>query len=125
MRAALLAVLLVGCSAQKPERLSVDVFAEDTVPVRFSLTVTGTLQMRVNAERSFAQPDRSLVFETPAQLFVYKGDGTALVRALDGTQRFTVQLSGDSTERAAAAGSAFVLTRAKGASTLRIAPQPP
>ena len=120
-------MLLVGCSAPKPERLSVDVFAEDTVPVKFSLTVTGTLQMRVNAERSVVQADRSLVFETPAQLFVYKGDGSSLLRALDSTQRFTVQLGGgsDSAGRAEAVGSAVVITRARGASALRIAPQHP
>ena len=119
--------MLVACSAQRPEQLTVDVFAEDTVPVRFTLTITGGLQMRVNAEKAFVRPDKSLVFETPTTLYVDRGDGASLLRALDSTQRLVVQpggLPGDSAERAAVVAPVVSITRAKGSSELRFSPQP-
>jgi hypothetical protein len=128
VRRALLAIALVACSNPKPEQRSVDVFAEDTVSVRFTITTSGTLQMRVNAEGYFVRPDRSIVFVTPATLFATRGAGTSILTALDSTQRLAVQprgVSPDSAERAAVVGRVVRVTRAEQGSGLAIEPAKP
>jgi alpha-D-ribose 1-methylphosphonate 5-triphosphate synthase subunit PhnL len=111
----LVALILTGCSmSSRTEQLGVEVFAEDTIPVRFGVTMSGGIEMRVNAERAFQQADRSLVFETPATLLVSRGSGEAIVTVLDENQRIAVQPLGipaDSIERAAVVGRAVQITR--------------
>jgi hypothetical protein len=118
------ALAVAACSSSPPERLGVEVFAEDTAPVRFVLTMSGGIELRVDAERAFQQPDQSLVFETPATLVVSKGSGEALVTALDATQRVAVQplgISPSSTERSAVVGRSVQITRPRDAPRLDLA----
>jgi hypothetical protein len=107
---------VAACSGpSRQEALGVEVFSEDTLPVRFSITMSGGLELRVEAERAFRQGESSLVFETPAKLFVARGSGESTVSSLDENRRLIVQPSGvsaDSAEGAAVAGSAIQITRA-------------
>jgi hypothetical protein len=111
----LLAVLGAACSMPSgEEQLGVEVFSEDTIPVRFSITMSGGIELRVDAERAFRQGESALVFETPAKLLVARGSGQSTIAALDEKRRLIVQPIGvpaDSAERAAVVGSAVQLTR--------------
>jgi hypothetical protein len=116
---------MAACATpSRPDKLGVEVFADDTVPVRFGLTMSGGIELRVNAERAFQQADQSLVFETPATLTVFRGSGEALVTVLDERQRIAVQPLGipqDSAEQAAVVGRAVKVTRLPDASRLGLA----
>lgn len=127
MRLALLVAFVLTACSTPPQagQLGVDIFAVDTIPVRFTVTMSGTLQMRVSAEKSYMRPDKSVVFETPATLVVYKGAGTSLVSAVDTGQRLAVQplgVSPDSIERmdAAVVAAAVQITHLKDAARLGI-----
>jgi hypothetical protein len=114
-RRLLLAILVAGCSLpSRQEQLGVEVFSVDTIPVHFSLTMSGGIELRVDAERAFRQGESSLVFETPARLYVARGSGQSTIAALERDRRLVVQpigVSADSAERAAVVGSAVQITR--------------
>lgn len=121
----LLALLIAGCStSSRPEPLGVEVFADDTIPVRFGVTMSGGIELRVNAERAFQQADRSLVFETPATLTVVRGSGEAILTVLDDHRRIAVQPLGvpqDSAGHAAVEGRTVQITRHPDAPRLGLA----
>lgn len=110
----LLALLMLTACTSAPTRVGVEVFAEDTLPVLFTVTMLGPLEIGVEADRSWIQPDKSLLFQTPATLIVQAGEGSALISPVKGDQRIAVQplgVSPDSAERAAVVGNAVKITR--------------
>jgi hypothetical protein len=60
------------------------VFADDTLPVIFTVELTGSLVMGARSDNPQMRPDKSLVLTTPAQLVVQKGEGSATITALKG-----------------------------------------
>jgi hypothetical protein len=77
------AVLTVACEGRPPE-FGVSVFADDTLPVIFTVELTGTLVMGLRSDGFRMRPDKSLVMTTPAQLIINKGAGTATITSLRG-----------------------------------------
>jgi len=77
------AVLTAACDPRPPE-FGVSVFADDTLPVVFSVDLTGSLVMGVRSDNLQMRPDKSLLLTTPAQLVVQKGEGSATITALKG-----------------------------------------
>ena len=77
------AVLTAACDPRPPE-FGVSVFADDTLPVIFTVELTGSLVMGARSDNPQMRPDKSLVLTTPAQLVVQKGEGSATITALKG-----------------------------------------
>jgi len=78
-----------GCN-ERPVEYGVSVFSTDTLPVVFTLTLTGSLALGMRSEGFRMQPDKSLVLRTPAELVVSRGDGTARIMTVSGN-RIAVQ----------------------------------
>jgi hypothetical protein len=85
----LVAALSSACDRRQAE-YGVSVFSTDTLPVSFTLTVTGTLALGMRSEGFQVQPDKSLLLSTPAELVVTRGDGTARIVVVKGA-RIAVQ----------------------------------
>jgi hypothetical protein len=77
------AVLTAACDPRPPE-FGVSVFADDTLPVVFTVELTGSLLMGARSDNPQMRPDKSLLLTTPAQLVVQKGEGSATITALKG-----------------------------------------
>jgi hypothetical protein len=88
-----------------------------------TLAQTGTLQLAVNAAELFVQPDKTVIFKTPATLVIQKGQGSSLISSRPRHGRMAVQpigISPDSAERAAIVGTAVKLTRLGTESRVRL-----
>jgi len=97
-------LLLAACTPEpaQPE-FGVDVFANDTVPTKFVVTLSGNLSMAVRSNQLYMRPDQSLVLETPGSLIIQRGSGSAVIAAFDSTQQIAVMPLGtspDSTDNA-------------------------
>jgi hypothetical protein len=109
----LVAALTAACQERLPE-FGADVFASDTLPVSFTMSLTGSLAIGIRAEGFRMQPDKSLIVSAPAQLIVQRGEGTATITSLSGG-RLAVQPLGlppGSPDSLAAEGRVVTLTRA-------------
>lgn len=116
-------VTACGTPPAPPQTLAVEVFADDTIPVLFTLEQRGSIQVGVSAAETLVQPDQSILFRTPAVLTVRKGDGSSAIR-VRGAGRVAVQPAGvspDSAERVAIVGSEVRLVRAPNAPRVDIA----
>lgn len=112
LTAAPLAVAL-ACSEPRAEQ-GVDVFSADTLPVRFTVSMTGDLAVSLRFGSVAMRPDRSLILETPGSLVIRKGAGTATVTSLDSTRRLALQPLGtppDSVDVVGVVGSKVRMTR--------------
>jgi hypothetical protein len=107
------AIFLNACEGRPPE-YGVNVFSADTIPVAFTMTLTGSLALSMRSEGIKMQPDKSLVLETPAQLMWARGDGTARLESV-GRGRLAVQpvgIGADSpSDTAVVEGSVVMLVR--------------
>ncbi len=110
----LLATALCAACEQRPPEFGVSVFAMDTLPVRFRLSVTGSLVLGVRSTSIQALPDRSLVILTPSELVIQRGEGTATITALRGDSVAVQPLGvfGDSAELASVQGTVVRFARA-------------
>jgi hypothetical protein len=102
---------LAACEGRKPE-YGVAVFSTDTMPVVFTLTVTGNLALSMRSDGFQTQPDKSLLLTTPAQLTVARSDGTARIQTVRGAG-LAVQPIGfppDSADTTTVEGRVVVLT---------------
>lgn len=77
------AALLAACNERPPE-YGVSVFSTDTLPVVFTLSLTGSLALGMRSEGFKMRPDKSLVLTTPAELIWSRGDGTARIETVRG-----------------------------------------
>ncbi len=77
------AASLWACKS-RPVEYGVSVFSTDTIPVEFTVTVTGSLGLGLRADGFQMRPDKSLVLATPAQMLVSSGDGTARIESIKG-----------------------------------------
>jgi hypothetical protein len=113
----LLALALIACGAppaQAPVPYGVEIFAEDTVVARLTVTVTGDLQVTVRGDEFQVLPDRSFRVATPATLTLSRGVGTATITSVDSITRLAVVRAGtpqDSVDAATVAGTVVKLTR--------------
>lgn len=109
----LLALATAGCQPEPAREIGVDVFSNDTIPVKFVVTLTGTLSMALRANNFYLRPDKSLVLETPGSLILKTGAGTALIESFDTTTTIAVEPIGTPPDSADAAivGRAVKLTR--------------
>ena len=108
----LFAGLTSACEGRKPE-YGVSVFSTDTLPVTFTVTLTGSLALGLRSEGFHMRPDKSLVLTTPAELVVQRGDGTARIESLQGG-RLAVQplgVSADSADTSAVEGRVVMLVK--------------
>jgi hypothetical protein len=108
-----LVLTLAACMREAPREVGVDVFSNDTIPVKFVVTLSGSLAMALRANNFYLQPDKSLVMETPGSLIVRTGAGTALIKSYDSSRRIAVEPIGtppDSTD-AAIVGTVVKVTR--------------
>jgi hypothetical protein len=120
------AALLAACRSRPPE-FGVSVFADDTVAVAFTVSLTGSLVMGLRAESFKMRPDKSLQMSTPAELIVQSGEGTALIESLDGG-RLAVQPLGlhpDSGGTSSAEGRVITLARVGEARTVKLSVEKP
>lgn len=60
----------------------VAVFSTDTIPVMFTVTLTGSLGLSLRSEGFQMRPDKSLVLTTPAQMTVARAGGTARIESM-------------------------------------------
>lgn len=103
--AATAAAALAACEPRPPE-FGVSVFADDTVTVAFTVSLSGSLVMGLRSDVYQMRPDKSLLMTTPAELIIQRGAGTAVIKSLRGG-RLVVQPLGagpDSTATASAEG---------------------
>jgi len=111
----LIAVVLFACNAPGPPReYGVEIFAQDTVTARLTVSVTGTLQVNVRGENFSVLPDRSFSVGTPASLVIRGGVGTATVTSVDSTQKLAVVPAGtppDSTDARTVSGTKLYISR--------------
>ena len=113
-RSALLALTVaVAACTRETREVGVDVFANDTIPVKFVVTLTGSLAMALRANNFYLRPDKSLVLETPASLIVRTGEGTAMVASFDSTKKIAIAPIGTAPDSADAAvvGTVVKVTR--------------
>lgn len=78
------AALLASACEGRPVAYGVSVFSTDTVPVAFTITVTGSLALGLRADGFQMQPDKSVILTTPAQMLVQEGDGTVRIESARG-----------------------------------------
>jgi len=91
MRRFLALAMLAACTPERPPpEFGVDVFSNDTTPVKFVVALDGNLSLAIRSNSLYMQRDRSLVIETPASLIVQSGVGTGRIAAYDSTQRIVV-----------------------------------
>lgn len=112
----LLLVAAAFCAAceERPPEFGVSVFADDTLPAIFTVSITGSLGIGLRSEAYQMQPDSSLIMTTPAQLIIQLGAGTAIITSLHGG-RLAVQpigVSADSAELVTVEGTVVKLVRA-------------
>ena len=108
----LAALLSAGCD-KRPREYGVSVFSTDTLPVTFTVTLTGSLALGLRSEGFQMQPDKSLLLKTPAEMVVQRGDGTARIVAVSGG-RLAVQplgVSADSADTATVEGHVVMLAK--------------
>lgn len=110
-------LVLVGVSlasaCDRPPEYGVSVFSTDTLPVTFTMTLTGTLSLGLRSDGFKSMPDKSLQLTTPAQLVYNRGDGTARIVSVSGA-RLAVQPLGpmDSTaDTATVEGHVVLMTK--------------
>lgn len=109
---ALLGAVALAC-AERPPEFGVSVFAADTLPVVFTVSLSGPLVMGLRSQSFQMRPDKSLMMSTPAELIIQSGDGTALITSLSGG-RLVVQPLGvnpDSADTSSAVGLSVKLLR--------------
>jgi len=84
----------------------------DTAHARFTVTVTGTLQLGIRSAIVAMQRDSSLLLATPADLVVSKGLGSVVITAADsGLQLAITPLDSADARTATARGHAVRMTR--------------
>jgi hypothetical protein len=83
------AAMLTACN-ERPAEYGVSVFSTDTLPVTFTVTLTGSLALGLRSENFRMLKDKSLVLSTPAEMVVQRGDGTARIVSTKG-QSLAVQ----------------------------------
>jgi hypothetical protein len=108
--------------------VGVDVFSNDTLPARFTMEVTGNLQMNLRMSRAIPRPDHTLIFETPGSMVVQKGAGTATITSIDSLRRIAVQPIGtpiDSTETMGVVGRVVKIERKGEEKRVKISVQRP
>ena len=107
------AILGAACEGRRPE-FGVSVFANDTIPVLFTLELTGGLSMGIRAQAFDPGPNKSLIMTTPAQLTVQSGEGTATITSQKGGALIVQPLGvmPDSGDTSSVLGSVVKLTRA-------------
>jgi hypothetical protein len=111
-RLALLLLCATACSKPQPN-IGIDVFANDTTPVKFVVTVTGTLEVALRSNAFYMRPDKSLVLETPGSLLYHKGDGMMTIQSFDSTTKIAVEplnTAPEFSERAAIVGTVVSAT---------------
>lgn len=109
---AVASVATAACNERPPE-FGVSVFSADTVPVAFTVSVSGTLLMGLRSEHFQMRPDSSLMMSTPAEIIVQRGDGSAIISSLS-RRWIVVQPLGvhpDSSDTTAVDGLAVKVTR--------------
>jgi hypothetical protein len=124
---ALTAVLTGACFPDRRE-VGVDVFSNDTLPARFTMEVTGNLQMNLRMSRAIPRPDHTLIFETPGSMVVQNGAGTATITSIDSLRRIAVQPIGtpiDSTETMGVVGRVVKIERKGEEKRVKISVQRP
>lgn len=124
--AAVCAAVLTACE-QRPPSFGVSVFADDTVTVAFTVSVTGTLVMGLRSDVFQMRPDKSLLMTTPAELIIQRGEGTALIESLRGG-RLAVQPLGvnpDSADTLSAEGHVIKLVRTGEARAVKLLVEKP
>jgi hypothetical protein len=130
MRARVLCLLVLAttaCATEKRE-LGVDIFSDDTLPTRFTVTLSGTLVMGLRSQNFYMRKDKSLVLITPGSLVVQEGEGTAMIEALDKSRRVAVDPIGtppDSTDLVAVVGRAIKVERVGKEKRVRLAVEKP
>jgi hypothetical protein len=107
------AVVIAAACDNGPPEFGVSVFANDTLPVQFSMDVTGTLAMGIRAQGFEPGPNKTLYMTTPAQLLVQRGEGTATITALRGGSLLVQPLgvNPDSGDTSSAQGMVVKLAR--------------
>ena len=76
--------LSMAACFDRPAEYGVSVFSTDTLPVVFTLTLTGSLALGMRSDGFKMRPDKSLVLTTPAELIWSRGDGTARIATVRG-----------------------------------------
>jgi len=120
------AVLTTACEGRPPE-YGVNVFSADTIPVVFTLQVTGSLGLAMRSDGFKMRPDKSLVLSTPAQLTVARGDGTARIESIRGG-RLAIQplgISADSADTATVEGLVVMLVKPPNRRIVKLTPEKP
>ena len=106
------AVIASACLDNPPE-FGVSVFAADTLPVTFTVSLKGSLVMALRSKNFHMRPDKSLIMLTPAQLLIQRGEGTASIESVFGG-RIVVQplgVNADSADTSSAEGLTVQLAR--------------
>jgi hypothetical protein len=129
MRHRLLCLLLAttACSTDRRE-VGVDVFSDDTLPTRFTVTLSGTLVMGLRSQSFYMRKDKSLVLITPGSLVIQEGQGIATIESLDGSRRIAVDPIGtspDSTDLVAVVGRVIKVERVGKEKRVKLAVEKP
>ena len=77
-------LLLSSCWPEPPGEIGVRVSTATGMPGRFRMKVDGGLIIGMRAPQFAMQKDKSLVLATPAELVVQRGEGDAMISAIDG-----------------------------------------
>jgi len=114
---ALLLLLLVACAVPATEttrEYGVEIFAEDTITARITVSVTGDLQIALRGDNFQVMPDKSFIVTTPARLVATRGVGTATITSVDSSRRLAIVPLGtpdDSLDAATVTGTLVKFTR--------------
>jgi predicted small secreted protein len=134
MRARLLCLLVLATSvcatacATERRELGVDIFSDDTLPTRFTVTLSGTLVMGLRSQSFYMRKDKSLVLVTPGSLVIQEGEGTAMIESLDESRRIAVDPIGtspDSTDVLAVVGRSIKVERVGSEKRVKLAVERP
>lgn len=110
-------LLTAACAAPGPQNArpyGVEIFAEDTVTARISVSVTGDIQLTLRGDDFQVLPGRRFLVSTPASLVINRGVGTATITSVDSVSRLAVVPLGtpeDSIDAATVAGTVVKFTR--------------
>lgn len=100
--------------AQNTRPYGVEIFAEDTVTARISVSVTGDIQLTLRGDDFQVLPGRRFLVSTPASLVINRGVGTATITSVDSVSRLAVVPLGtpdDSIDAATVSGTVVKFTR--------------
>ena len=106
-----------ACSVPGPQNArpyGVEIFAEDTVTARISVSVSGDIQLTLRGDDFQVLPGRGFLVSTPASLVINRGVGTATITSVDSVSRLAVVPLGtpeDSIDVATVSGTVVKFTR--------------